>query len=87
MATPQKGFVEHRLRLVNELWAAGIKAEFSYKANPKALDQFQYCEEKQVPFCVVIGEGEIANNTVIVRDTSVGKDSEVSRLFLPILDI
>lgn len=46
------------------------QAELLYKKNPKMLNQFQFCEENGVPFCVVIGESEIAKGVVTLRDMS-----------------
>lgn len=34
------------------------------------LNQFQFCEENGVPFCVVIGESEIEKGEVTLRDMS-----------------
>lgn len=33
------GMQPRRMRICADLWAAGIKAEFGYKANPKMPDQ------------------------------------------------
>ena len=46
-----------------------FQTEFSYKANPKALDQFQYCEQSKIPLAVVIGQDEVTNNVVLIKDT------------------
>jgi len=61
VASPQKKMLMERLKLAQRLWDAGIKAEIPYKNNPKALDQFQYCEEKQIPYTIIVGEDEIKN--------------------------
>lgn len=68
IVTPQKGLVEERLKLCHLLWSAGIKTEHSYKANPKTLHQLQYCEENQIPFSVIIGEDEVKEGIVKVRE-------------------
>lgn len=39
-----------------------------YKTNPKLLNQFQYCEREAVPFLVIVGEQERANDGVKIRD-------------------
>lgn len=44
-----------------------MKAEQSYKKNPKLLDQLQFCEEMGIPLAVLIGESEIQNNVVKLR--------------------
>ena len=68
IVTPQKGLVEERLKLCQMLWSAGIKTEHSYKANPKTLHQLQYCEENQIPLSVIIGEDEVKEGIVKVRE-------------------
>ena len=78
VATPQKGLLEERLKLCQLLWEANIKTEYSYKANPKILHQLQYCEENGIPFTVIIGEEEIKNNVVKLRD--VNTRNEVSKI-------
>ena len=44
-----------------------FQAEISYKLNPKLLNQFQYCEEHNIPLCVVIGEDELKQGVVKLR--------------------
>ena len=51
-----------------------FKAEIFYKKNPKMLNQFQFCEENGVPFCVVIGESEIEKGVVTLREMSSRKE-------------
>ncbi|KAM9731313.1 histidine--tRNA ligase, mitochondrial isoform 3-T3 [Dama dama] len=55
VATPQKNFLQERLKLIAELWDAGIKAELMYKNNPKLLPQLHYCENMGIPLVVIIG--------------------------------
>ena len=40
------------MEVCSTLWAAGIKAEFGFKANPKMGDQLNYCLEQAIPFMV-----------------------------------
>ncbi|KAL3994088.1 Timeless family protein [Acanthocheilonema viteae] len=35
------------------------KAEMALKANPKMLDQMQYCEEHKIPLAIIVGEREL----------------------------
>ena len=48
-----------RFGVLNQLWAAGIKAETSYKDNPKANNNINQCLEEQTPLMIFIGEDEI----------------------------
>ena len=47
-----------------------LQTEHSYKGNPKLLSQLQYCEDTGVPFAVILGESEIQNNVVKLREVS-----------------
>ena len=44
------------------------QAEILYKKNPKMLSQFQFCEDNEIPFCAVIGESELKEGVVTLRD-------------------
>jgi len=75
----QKTMFNERLKLCGELWAAGIKAETSFKKNAKLLDQFQHCELQQVPIALVIGDGELAEGVVKIREVSSRAEHTVKR--------
>ncbi|CAO2593773.1 Histidine--tRNA ligase, mitochondrial [Lemmus lemmus] len=76
VATPQKNFLRERLKLIAELWDAGIKAEMLYKNNPKLLAQLHYCEKTDIPLMVIIGEREL--NEGVIKLRSVASREEVS---------
>nr|CAB3251815.1 histidine--tRNA ligase, cytoplasmic-like [Phallusia mammillata] len=59
VASPQKGFLQERMKIVTELWNSNIKAETSYKKNPKMLNQLQECEESGIPLVIIIASGEL----------------------------
>lgn len=70
MAFGGKGFdglVKDRMRICNQLWSAGIKAEFLYKNKPKLQNQFKAAENNGVPFAVILGEEELANGQVKLK--------------------
>jgi len=79
VASATKGLINERLKILNLLWEADIKAEHSYKGNPKFLQQTQYCEEMSIPWLVVIGEDEVKKGTVIIRNTVTRNEETVSR--------
>jgi histidyl-tRNA synthetase len=54
--------------ICSRLWAAGIKAEFGFKPNPKMGDQLNYALEQGIPFLVLFGEDELAGGKVKVKD-------------------
>lgn len=79
VAAAQKNLIEHRMTICKDLWNAGIKAEQSYKKNPKLLAQLQHCEENEIPWAVVIGEAEVEKGVVKLRDVITRQEEEVKR--------
>ena len=47
--------------------------------NPKILLQLQYCEENGIPFAVIIGEDEVKNGVVKLRNIKTRSDDTVRR--------
>jgi len=78
IASAHKGLHEKRLSVLNSLWDAGIKAEHSYKLNPKLLAQLQYCEENQIPLAVILGDSELSRGVVKLREVTTRKEDEIS---------
>ena len=79
VATAQKNHHEHRFPILTELWDNGIKAEQSYKKNPKLLPQLQHCEDNRIPLAIIIGEGELQRNEVILRNVETREEKLVPR--------
>ncbi|KAH8367836.1 hypothetical protein KR084_003306 [Drosophila pseudotakahashii] len=77
VASAHKGLHEQRLKVLNQLWEAGVKAEHSYKLNPKLLVQLQHCEEHQIPLVVVLGDAELAQGLVKLREVTTRQESNV----------
>lgn len=79
VASAQKNLLEERMKLIKELWDAGIKAEQSYKKNPKMLNQLQYCEEEMIPLAIVVGESELQRGIVKLRTVESRDEVEIKR--------
>ncbi|XP_037316801.2 histidine--tRNA ligase isoform X1 [Pungitius pungitius] len=82
VASAQKNLLEDRLRLLTELWNAGIKAEVMYKKNPKLLSQLQHCEESGIPLVAILGEQELKDGVVKLRVVASREEVDVSRAAL-----
>ncbi|GAA6017942.1 hypothetical protein JCM11491_001228 [Sporobolomyces phaffii] len=67
------GLLEERMKVCQELWAAGIKAEFMYKAKPKLPKQFEIIDKERIPYAVQVSPGELAKGTIRVKP-QVGKE-------------
>jgi histidyl-tRNA synthetase len=52
VASIGNGLQAKRMALASQLWAAGIKAEFGFKPNPKMGDQLGAALEQGIPFMV-----------------------------------
>ncbi|MBN3318492.1 SYHC protein, partial [Atractosteus spatula] len=79
VASAQKNLLEERLKLTAELWDAGVKAEVMYKKNPKLLSQLQHCEEAGIPLVAIIGEQELKDGVVKLRNVATREEVDVSR--------
>ncbi|KAH8878184.1 Histidine--tRNA ligase, cytoplasmic [Schistosoma japonicum] len=77
VAGAHKGLIMQRLQCCQLLWDAKIKATMSHKNHPRLLDQLQYCESTGIPLAVVLGESELARNTVKLRDIQSREEYEV----------
>nr|XP_025961274.1 histidine--tRNA ligase, cytoplasmic-like isoform X3 [Dromaius novaehollandiae] len=79
VATPQKHLLGARLKLISELWDAGIKAEMLYKKDPKLLKQLQYCEDTGIPLVAIIGEQELTDGVVKLRVVTTREEVNIPR--------
>jgi histidyl-tRNA synthetase len=64
------GLLHERMRVARQLWAAGIRAEFSAKVKPKPLQQFNASEG--VPVAVMLGQEELEAGQVRLKCLHVG---------------
>lgn len=64
------GLLLERMRVARQLWAAGIRAEFTAKVKPKPLQQFNASEG--VPVAVMMGQEELEAGQVRVKCLHVG---------------
>jgi len=62
------GLLEERMEVARTLWEAGIKAELAYKNKPKLPAQFKAAEVGGVPFAVILGEDELREGKVKIKE-------------------
>ena len=67
MAFGGAGLLKERMAAVRDLWAGGIKAEFSAKVKPKLPQQFKAAEAGGVPLAVIVGEDELAAGKIRLK--------------------
>ncbi|KAL6840961.1 hypothetical protein ACP4OV_029221 [Aristida adscensionis] len=63
--------------LVSELWNAGIKAEF--KLGTRVLNHIKYAAQSGIPWMVLVGENEIKEGKVKLKDIKAAQEEEVQR--------
>jgi histidyl-tRNA synthetase len=56
---------------------AGIKTEI-YPEAAKMKKQMSYADNKKIPYVVFIGESEIENNTVTIKNMATGMQETIS---------
>jgi len=65
------------MKLIKSLREAGKSAEL-YPDNAKMKKQMNYANKRNIPFVILIGEDELANNTCIIKDMISGTQKEVT---------
>ena len=76
MAFGGKGFtglLKERMEVCRTLWEADINAEFSWKIKPKLPAQFKYAEQSGVPFAIILGEDELAQGQVKIKELGLAE--------------
>ena len=74
-----KNLLEARMAVCSELWAAGIKTQFMYQAEPKFNRQLQEALDLQVPLMVILGEDELAKGEVNIKALATQEQKTVKR--------
>lgn len=67
VTTIGKGLILERIKLVSELWKAGIKAEILYGANVKPQKALSHALENKIPYILWLGSSEIEEGKVTVK--------------------
>jgi len=65
------------LKLVGEFRKQGITAEV-YPSNVKMQKQMKYANNRNVPYVILIGEKEIADNSFVVKNMASGAQNNFS---------
>ena len=68
----------HCLKLLRQVREAGISAEL-YPDAVKMAKQFKYADDKGIPFVAIIGESEMKQGIITVKDMKTGEQKAVKR--------
>lgn len=79
VASIGSGMQQKRMEICNELWGAGIKAEFGFKPNPKMGDQLNHVLENGIPFMVLFGGDELEKGIVKIKDIKSRTEVEIQK--------
>ncbi len=60
------------LKLITQLRKAGVKADL-YPSSAKMQKQMKYAHNRNVPYVILIGEQELADNSFVVKDMDKGE--------------
>ena len=68
---------EHSLGIIRELRTNGISAEL-FPSSDKMKKQMGYANSNNIPYVAIIGEQEIENGTIAVKDMTSGEQKQMS---------
>ena len=68
-----------RMKILNELWDAGIKAEMLYNEVPRLDKQNDYINKQKIPLAIFIGEDEIKNNKIKLKNLNEKTEVNIDR--------
>ena len=67
------------MKILGELWDADIAAEFIYELNPKPAKQLEYSLKTGIPLIMFLGEDEIKDGVVKIKELNTEKETFVER--------
>jgi histidyl-tRNA synthetase len=73
-----EGQIDQSLRLATALRHSGLRVE-TYPEADKLGKQFKYASSRGIPFVAIIGDEELANDTVAVKNMASGEQVSVAR--------
>lgn len=79
IASVGKNMINHKLSVLIELKNNGIYAEMFYTDNPKMRQQLNYVFDNDVSYMLVLGEDEIKNNIVQVKNIKLSTQYQINR--------
>ena len=56
------------MKILGELWNAGVAAEMVYKDNANAKNQMEFALENGIPLVLFIGEDELSQGVVKIKE-------------------
>ena len=69
--------VEHLLPVISKIRAAGIRTEIFPEAG-KMKKQMGYADAKKIPYVALVGENEMAENRINLKNMSTGEQKPIT---------
>jgi histidyl-tRNA synthetase len=70
------GVIKNAIQIAQKLRKNGVLTALSYRLGNLGR-QIKYADKKRIPYLIIVGEREIKENSVTVRDMSSGKQTKV----------
>lgn len=70
------GFLKERMQITNQLWKAGIHAEFLYKGKANIRKQFDGAEKSGAKIAVILGKEEYPEGKLRIKLLGQGEENE-----------
>jgi histidyl-tRNA synthetase len=77
IAAVSSGVMKNVIQIAQKLRKEGVITALSYRSGNLGR-QIKYADNKNIPYLIIVGEREINENSVTVRDMSSGKQTKVS---------
>ncbi|KAL7665053.1 histidine--tRNA ligase [[Candida] zeylanoides] len=74
------GYLAERMAVARQLWRAGVKTEFLYKAKANIRKQFDAADKSGAQVAVILGKEEYAQGQVRIKTLGQGDDSDQGEL-------
>jgi histidyl-tRNA synthetase len=74
-----KNLIGERMKILNDLWNLGIKAETVYQENPKVQRQLEFALESGIPLIMWLGESEVAAGIAKVKSLNKHEEYVLTR--------
>lgn len=78
VASAGDGMLPEKMRVTRLLWDSNMSAEFSHQENPKLKYEITNALDREIPFMVIVGEEELKENKVQVKDLKARTEDLVS---------
>eukprot|EP01117_Protostelium_nocturnum_P014402 TRINITY_DN547_c0_g1_i1.p1 TRINITY_DN547_c0_g1~~TRINITY_DN547_c0_g1_i1.p1 ORF type:complete len:521 (-),score=147.32 TRINITY_DN547_c0_g1_i1:33-1490(-) len=75
--SPDATMIIDRMKLCNELWEAGLRAELLPKVKINMKAQFEYAEKESIPWGVIISKEDVEQGTVQLKNIEAKSKPEV----------